>query len=170
MKLNLGSGGYPFDGWTNYDVISHKGVVKHDLTKGIPLKNNTAKLIFTEHFIEHLTYDDSTFLFKECHRVLKKDGVIKIVMPDLKKIAKLYLRNDVSEMQQIGLSESNNNSFCKFFNQAMRAWGHQFLWDIDCLNETMLEVGFKIYPEGVADSLFPGNRKLPTDLNCIYFK
>jgi hypothetical protein len=43
------------------------------------------------HLIEHLSRDEGRQLLKECHRALRAEGVIRVVVPDLEDIAKNYI-------------------------------------------------------------------------------
>ena len=55
--------------------------------------NNTVDIIYTSHMLEHLSRIKAFEFIKECHRVLKKDGVLRIVVPDFKKQIDQYLIN-----------------------------------------------------------------------------
>lgn len=168
MKLNLGSGAYPLDGWTNYDLISHPGVTQHDLTKGIPLPDNSVEFIFSEHMIEHIERLQADALLRECKRVLKPQGVMRICMPDLRKIAQIYIDRNESAMVALGLYESNQGCFCNFINQAMRAWGHKYLWDEETFTQLLQNIGFSI--TRYSDFPFKGYRNLPTDFTVEVIK
>ncbi len=52
-----------------------------DLNQGIPLPSNTFDLVFSDQLIEHVY--DTDFLLKECHRILKRDGHLIIITPNL---------------------------------------------------------------------------------------
>jgi predicted SAM-dependent methyltransferase len=54
-----------------------------DITKGLPFKDSSVDKIYTAHVLEHLFYEDSLKVIDEIYRVLKKDGVVKIIVPDL---------------------------------------------------------------------------------------
>lgn len=163
MKLNLGCGGYPKEGWANYDLISHPGVISRDLTSGLPEPANSVDVIFSEHFLEHIEQPKAIDLLRHCHRVLKPGGEIQIVMPDLRKVCEMYLSRDFDGLRALGLFESNQGSLCRFVNQAMRAWGHQFIWDVDEFSAVLASIGFREIAEVPMDERM-GNRKIPTDL------
>lgn len=164
IQLNLGCGAYWLPGWTNYDVVPHTGVIQRDLLRPLPEASGSVSRIFTEHFLEHLTKPDAWSLLTECHRVLAPGGRIRIVMPDLRKIAKMYLRGDYEELKALGLYECNGGSFCNFFNQAMRDWGHQYLWDEQELYQVLATLGFRNICSLERDQTdFPGHRNTPTD-------
>jgi SAM-dependent methyltransferase len=52
--------------------------------KGDKLSFEDASLhfVFSEHFFEHLFFDDALALLRECHRVLASNGVVRISVPD----------------------------------------------------------------------------------------
>ena len=68
-----------------------------DVRKGLPFEDGTVKYIYTSHLLEHLKRDEADFLLKECYRVLKKGGIVKVVVPDLESAIKNYIRR----MEQI---------------------------------------------------------------------
>lgn len=80
MKLNLGCGKIIKEGYINCDIVKHKGVNKvFNLNKKLPFKNNSVDEIIAHHIIEHLDRPD--FFISECHRVMKKGGILSIKTP-----------------------------------------------------------------------------------------
>ena len=64
-----------------------------DASKKIPLKNNSADLIYSCHVLEHLDWSESLVFFKEANRVLKKKGILRIVVPDFNYQINKYKKN-----------------------------------------------------------------------------
>lgn len=90
--LNIGCGNNFHPDWVNLDFVSyHPSVIKHDLNKGIPFEDNSFDVIYHSHILEHFDKENAFKLLSECLRVLKKGGVIRVVVPDLEKIAVDYL-------------------------------------------------------------------------------
>ena len=92
--LNLGCGDYfsKEKEWVNLDFASpHKEVIEHNLLEGIPFENNTFDLVYHSHVLEHFSKEDGEKLISECFRVLKPNGVLRIAIPDLERIAQKYL-------------------------------------------------------------------------------
>jgi predicted SAM-dependent methyltransferase len=90
--LNLGCGSTFHSDWRNLDIAPHSnGVEKWDSKNGIPSKNQSVDFIYHSHMLEHLSEDDAKNLIKECHRVLKPQGVIRIAVPDLEIICREFL-------------------------------------------------------------------------------
>ena len=91
--LNLGCGSRYHPEWTNVDKrASGPGVIVCDLRKGVPFPDNTFDAVYHSHFIEHLNRTEAGLLLKECFRVLKSDGIIRVAVPDLEVIASYYLK------------------------------------------------------------------------------
>ena len=89
--INLGCGYTYHKDWTNVDFISTgEGVIGHNLSQGVPFGEGTFEVVYHSHVLEHFSkYDGKKFL-QECFRVLKKDGIIRIAIPDLQKIIVAY--------------------------------------------------------------------------------
>jgi predicted SAM-dependent methyltransferase len=91
--LNLGCGSKYHKDWTNVDFVSNDpNVVNHNLLKGIPFPENSFDVVYHSQVLEHFEKDDAVKFIKECFRVLKPGGIIRIVVPDLENIAAEYLR------------------------------------------------------------------------------
>jgi SAM-dependent methyltransferase len=81
MKLNLGCGRFPKEGYVNVDWAKADGVeLVHDLSRlPYPFESNSAALIEADHVLEHLP---SVFdVMRELHRVLEPGGIAHIKVP-----------------------------------------------------------------------------------------
>ena len=91
--LNLGCGNTFHSQWVNIDMVSyHPSVLAYDVRKSIPFHSDFFNCVYTSHLLEHLTKQEGEFVLNEAYRVLKKHGVIRLVIPDLEVIATLYLK------------------------------------------------------------------------------
>ena len=115
VKLNLGCGSVRPVGWINTDsslnasfqkipvigkmitryfnpVIYNSSNFKYmNLNKKWPFSNNSVDIVYASHLFEHLTIKSADLFLKESLRCLKAGGVIRIVVPDMYKIAKKYI-------------------------------------------------------------------------------
>jgi predicted SAM-dependent methyltransferase len=90
--LNLGCGNRYHPNWTNVDFHSTgEGVIAHNLMEGLPFEDNSFDVVYHSHLIEHFPRKCATVFLRECFRVVKDGGIIRVVVPDLEKIAKHYL-------------------------------------------------------------------------------
>lgn len=91
--LNVGCGRRFHASWTNIDLESVDPQVReYDITAGLPFEDNSFDAVYHSHVLEHLDPRDGEALLDECFRVLRPNGVLRIVVPNLERIATLYLK------------------------------------------------------------------------------
>ncbi len=66
-------------------------IVVHDLRRGIPAEDNSVDVVYHSHLLAHIDRHRVTGFFAEIRRVLVSDGVHRIVVPDLERLAREYL-------------------------------------------------------------------------------
>lgn len=94
MKLNLGCGSRFHKDWINIDFHSSApGVRAYNLLRGIPLPDNYVDVVYHSHLLEHFPMRYAQAFIKECTRVLKPGGIIRVVVPDLEDIVNTYLKS-----------------------------------------------------------------------------
>jgi predicted SAM-dependent methyltransferase len=110
LKINIGCGLSGAPGWCNIDnsptiPLSRlklgrllfrtpawpKDVRRHDVKKGLPFADQSVSCIYSSHTFEHFSWAESLAVAKECYRVLRPGGVLRVVVPDLQLIAREYL-------------------------------------------------------------------------------
>ena len=92
--LNFGCGRIYHKGWDNFDINPvDETISEWDITQGIPFSSATVNVIYSSHLLEHLTRYQALFFLEECKRVLCENGILRLVVPDLEAIARLYLEN-----------------------------------------------------------------------------
>jgi predicted SAM-dependent methyltransferase len=161
-KLQLGTSNSPIVGWLNTDIVpTSRQVAYLDATSRFPFKDNTVDYIFSEHMIEHIEYESALAMLRECCRVLKPGGKIRMSTPDLRVLAGLLFNEKtaarnfyVDWMTKKFLPDATSCKEVFLINNAFRAWGHQFLYDRITIEMTMKKAGFKnikYYQPGVSD-------------------
>ena len=106
--LNLGCGGHHLAHWVNVDFSSTAaGVIAHNLTAGIPFPEQSFDVVYHSHVLEHFTREQGEFFMKECFRVLKSNGIVRVLVPDLETIASEYLKNLAGALRGDGRDEQN---------------------------------------------------------------
>jgi SAM-dependent methyltransferase len=68
-----------------------RNVHRHNVLKGLPFADESVDCIYSSHTFEHFTYAQSLSLTKECRRVLKMGGILRLVVPDLERLVRDYL-------------------------------------------------------------------------------
>ena len=85
-KLHLGASNSVLRGWLNSDLFpTREGVIYLDVTRRFPFANNTFDYVFSKHLIEHIDYDDASAMLRECYRVLKPGGRVRIATINLRQ-------------------------------------------------------------------------------------
>ena len=149
-KLQLGAGGNDPQGWLNTDIEPTRNEVYLDATKRFPFPDSSFHYVFSEHVIEHVSWEAGVAMLKECYRVLAPGGKVRVVTPNLAKFIQLLTASaDVDAQQFIaaklrlhGWPESPVNG-AYIFNRQVRDWGHQFLYDSATLRKSFELAGFK---------------------------
>lgn len=81
-------------GWINADHNpSAKDVMHVNLLKPLPFADDSFDVVYHSQFIEHLPGDRAMAFVRECRRILKPGGILRVVTPDLQNQAAEYLRN-----------------------------------------------------------------------------
>jgi predicted SAM-dependent methyltransferase len=138
-RLHLGSGSRICEGWTNVDLNPGPGGFLWDLTGSLPVASGSIRYIFTEHFIEHITRTQALALMTECRRVLEDDGVLRVSTPDLRFLVEQYGEARIVEWCDVGWSPPTP---CAMVNEALRLWGHKFIYDKPELILLLRDAGF----------------------------
>ncbi len=117
--LNLGCGSRYLPSWTNLDVRPRgPEVLAHDLRMALPFDQSAFAVVYSSHVLEHLGRTEAERLVRECVRVLEPGGVLRVVVPDLERLARLYLRS--LEQTEAGTADESR----------VRQW-HRFNLDVD---------------------------------------
>lgn len=85
MLINLGAGDRYVNGWINVDHEGspHKKDQVVDLTKKLPWERNSVLHVYMGHVLEHLTISHARSLLKRLRPLVKPEGQILIVGPDV---------------------------------------------------------------------------------------
>ena len=154
--LNLGCGGNILDDYINLDYTWSRGVdLCWDVKRGIPLASNSLEGIFTEHTLEHFTWQEALRVFlPECFRVLRPGGTLRISVPDaeLSVIAYEEARRSGATGRSFHAAYDGgdripmtpmmhlNNTFRRIYEPLEK--GHKFVYDFHTLEYFLHWVGF----------------------------
>lgn len=149
-KLHVGCGTNVVPQWLNCDLFpSSLHVVHLDAVRPFPFPDSSFDFIFSEHMIEHVTFLSGQGFLRECFRVLKPGGVIRIATPDLAFLCNLYSSNK-SQLQKdylvwatksfLGWADDSVDTHV--INNFVRDWGHQYIYDDKVLSGSLKKAGF----------------------------
>ena len=177
VKINLGSGHWKLDDWVNVDIDrDSQPDVCANLAGGLPFADGVASLMHTEDFIDQLELEQAGEFMRECHRILCPGGVLRVLTPDMRKLAQLYL-NDPEKLQTmwksfVGVPLSLGTAG-EIFNIGMRFAGHTFLYDEETFTALASRCGFDAHRVDYQQSDMPELRGLdlrsPENALSLYF-
>lgn len=149
-KLQIGAGPSHKPKWLNTDIEPTREQVYLDATERFPLPDNSMHYIYSEHVIEHITYQQGLGMLKESYRVLAPGGKVRVATPNLLKFIGLFQETKTPEMQTYTLEKMRWHHWpvtpdpeCYILNQQLRQWGHQFVYTPKLLRASLEAAGFK---------------------------
>jgi predicted SAM-dependent methyltransferase len=67
-----------------------ENIRRHDVERGLPFPAKSAEAIYSSHMLEHLAHDSALRVLRECRRVVRDDGVVRIAVPDFAEMVARY--------------------------------------------------------------------------------
>lgn len=176
IKLNIGASPiWRKDGWS---ILDHKLKESKDFeiagdAENIDLEDESCDIIFISHVFEHIPHIRLPIILSEINRVLKKDGILRILTPDLRKIATAYVNNDGDFFKKAKLEDESirtdlgyGGMFMNFvvspgqdtalinrsLNKFISGYAHLYNYDYEMLSKIMEFLGFSTRQAKFCDS------------------
>jgi predicted SAM-dependent methyltransferase len=137
-----------FTGWINTDSNDrYAGILYVNLLRKLPFPDNFAQYVFSEHVYEHLSYKEGSLLLHEIYRVLRPSGVLRLAVPDLDFLIRLYtdrqkhsafIQKYYRSFGQEGPPGANS-----IINSVFMEHGHRYLYDFQELKDQVEGAGFR---------------------------
>lgn len=125
-------------------------VIRCDASKRLPYNDQSVSKIYTSHFLEHIPYDKASLFLQECYRVLKIEGVMRLVVPDLFFYAVKYVENTKSILNRESLPEDRNIHdqfieiiFGAYLNNKRYGADHFYMYDLPTLISLLRNARFQ---------------------------
>jgi len=157
-RLQLGAGGNDPEGWLNSDIAPTSKEIYLDVTRPFPFPDGSFQYAFSEHVIEHVSWEGGLAMLRECHRVLAPGGKLRTVTPNLRKFMLLVAdgispadRKYIDAKLRFHLWPVTPIPAVYILNREAHDWGHQFLYDPATLRKGLELAGFQQiheYPVG----------------------
>jgi predicted SAM-dependent methyltransferase len=91
VKLNLGCGRFPLDGFTNVDLHADEADINGDLRE---LEFSGVEEIRMIHLLEHFSWRETQTVLERVKGWLAPDGLLRVEVPDMQRIMKMGTEDD----------------------------------------------------------------------------
>jgi len=140
--------------WLNIDILDLNEYAKaygynfqQMDARNLNFPDDSFNYIVCSHFLEHLTREEALRFLKNCRRILKPDGIIRIAVPDAKLLMEKYLKGELGYFDEINPECEKVQTQLGKLN-ALLWGGHKSAYDEDSLSKLLIEAGFKPMPQG----------------------
>ena len=165
-KLHFGPGSNwikPDSTWGSIDADSARAdiVVDFNKFKTLEFSDQTILCIYGSHIFEHINIFNAPKVFKECYRVLVFGGILRIVLPDVRKSIENYIKGNrdyvlfkrreellksIMGYEKISLFELLKSDFISPTGQheilGQESLAHQNAWDYEAICLDLCRAGF----------------------------
>ena len=146
IYLEIGAGNKKGkNGWVTLD-LDMKSDICWDLREGIPFPDESIHKIYSSHLFEHLYFDEGQLLLNECLRVLVKDGIFSICVPNSRPYIESYLKGNELDRSKFFNYKSayNNTSRIDYVNYvAYMDKQHKYMFDEENLVAVLEKANFR---------------------------
>ncbi|BEI32949.1 class I SAM-dependent methyltransferase [Polynucleobacter sp. HIN5] len=140
----------PFIGrFSNKNANKFPQNVKYgDICFGLPFPDNSCDYVYCSHVLEHLSLMDFRKAISNTHSLLKKNGVFRLVVPDLAFLVNEYISDKSADSSIKFLQNSylgrvrRNRGLKNFVFDYFGNSNHLWMWDYPSLAEELKKVGF----------------------------
>lgn len=145
-RLNMGCGTHYEPGWINADGADG-APLRILLREGEPLQfeDGSLEVIFSEHFLEHITVLEAQWFLRESYRALKPGGLFRVSCPDLEVIARALTEPATFQAMRHVYGAVGDGDFSDpedVVNHAFYGHGHRHLWTFSHLGRELTKAGF----------------------------
>lgn len=157
LWVHLGCGRHYIEGMINVDVNPFvRSEAWLDLRKGLPFAPGSVDAVYCCHVLEHFHEPETRKIVRNCWRVLKPGGGMRIVTPDLRKAAEAYLRGDADWFSDF--PDKRRSAGGRLANYLFCRDQHRLAYDFGFWEEILASEGFAAISEKRphASTIFPG--------------
>lgn len=168
IKIEVGAGKCKgVNGWLTMDI--HKECdLCWDLRRGMPFPDQSISMIYSSHFLEHLTYREGQGFLDECMRVMKPGAIFSICLPNARMFIEAYMNEDSLDPDEfLGYDKAyNHTTRIDFVNYIAYMDGHhKYMFDEENICHILKAKGFhQVHPRSFNPELDSGIR----DIESIY--
>lgn len=146
----------------DFGTYARENEIYHGDIRRLPLADNSCDAVYSCHMFEHILRRDVAQVLQEMKRVIKPGGIVRIAVPDLKRMAEIYLKSEDADrfMEETMLGYGWDQMSTIRGGLRMAAVGnpsaHKWMYDGNSLVKLLTSHGFK-----EATALEDGQTKIP---------
>lgn len=141
--LNIGAGPHARPEFFNIDFDYHPGIqLFWDLNRPLPIKESSIGGIFTEHCLEHLSFETTQAVLREFCRVLMPGRSIRISVPDGEIFVRSYAEGRSMPFAGDEVRADPMWTPMQSINRAFYGHGHRFIYDYPTMERCLIAAGF----------------------------
>jgi len=120
-------------------------IIFHDVTRGLPYSTRSIEKIYSSHMLEHLGREEGEAVIRECFRVLKAGGIMRLVVPDLVFHTRRYLERvaQTGDTDRGPHDDFLHNIYGAYLNRRRKGAYHRYMYDRPTLCTLLRGAGFR---------------------------
>jgi len=134
LRVNLGAGEKPLEGYVNTDVRALRGIDVLADVRRLPFEDGSVEELCSQHLVEHFRFHElRTVILPYWHQLLAPSGQLRVVCPDLSALVASASKQEMT-MEQLAVAV--------FGLQDYSGDDHLAMYTPESLTEMLLGVGF----------------------------
>ena len=155
LRVHLGCGSDIRAGWINVDLrrgVHGPDYVNYDLRRGLPLPGGSCSVIYSSHFIEHLSRAEALAHFAACHDALEDGGNLRMALPNFEELTRRYVAGDAAYFEPLAEYCGHQETLAGYMDYVMHQYGeHRSFHDMAGLREDLSSAGFSMITDAAFD-------------------
>jgi SAM-dependent methyltransferase len=142
------------------------GIRWANAARSLPVQSGSADVLYSSHMLEHLDSEEAMRFLIEARRVLKQEGIIRLAVPDLRRMIADYETDGDADrlLSRTQLAHRRPQSLLQKLRWLFVAdrSHHRWMYDANSLSLLLAKVGFgHVVVQPVGGTMIPN----PGDLN-----
>jgi predicted SAM-dependent methyltransferase len=155
LRVHIGCGPRVKPGWLNIDL--HPAAdLRVDLRERLPLADESAVIVYAEHFLEHVDYPEPVrSVLRDYLRILEPGGLLRLAVPDMELVLRAYVNggDEAFYEAQQRWNPPELRTQMEHVNFNFRQWNeHRFGYDFETLRVLLTDCGFVDIERSLFDS------------------
>jgi len=136
MKLHLGCGRRNFGpSWAHIDAGDYEHIIHDSVMDLSHIEDEMVDLIYSSHMFEYFDREEAQVVLREWKRVLKRTGTLRLAVPDLESMARLYMNGVIKLSSMLGPLYGK-------MSMADATIYHKTAYDFESITAALEEAGF----------------------------